>query len=259
MRENLVMLALLILAAPAPALADDPPTASFPDPEPPPAEAAQERSPAELPPPEAPPWPEPRPSWTPPAFAPAAVPERDAPREEPLEAVRALRFELGLRGALTDSDGAQPGWVATARFHATEWLAFGGKLVRYAESEANLRDASLRRSARMREPLMLLRDAWQLEVVLTPVSAEFDWTIFTGLDLYALLAAGSIGVHDAAVVDPDNRVFEPERHLALSFGAGARFFVTRWAALGVELQDSLFSHAYENEEIARGNEEDRST
>lgn len=170
-------------------------------------------------------------------------------------ALRRGRFELNPYWAqsLNDQFITHGGPGLAANYYLTNVLAVGLSGTYYqpfnGDADFNFQN---RRATRLAVPLNNYLANYAVNFTYVPVYgkfAGFSQFIFH-YDAYVVGGVGGIFTRPVPVIDPDNRSFDWEHHVAFNVGIGLRIFLNRWFSVVGEIRDYVYVEKLENTSIA---------
>lgn len=111
-----------------------------------------------------------------------------------------------------------------------------------------------RRAARVNVPLSEYQWSAALNFTYSPIMGKFSGfgDFIFQYDAYVVGGVGLLASRPIPVIDPDNRLFKSQSHLAFNAGLGIHIFFNRWFAATLEVRDYIFNDQLEAIDIAKG-------
>jgi outer membrane beta-barrel protein len=111
-----------------------------------------------------------------------------------------------------------------------------------------------RRAARVNVPLSEYQWSAALNFTYSPIMGKFSGfgDFIFQYDAYVVGGVGLLASRPIPVIDPDNRLFKSQSHLAFNAGLGIHIFFNRWFAANLEVRDYIFNDQLEAIAIAKG-------
>jgi outer membrane beta-barrel protein len=156
--------------------------------------------------------------------------------------------------SLNDQFVSHPAPGIAVNYYVTNVLAVGLNF-NYYQPFNSIADfnAEVRRSTRLAVPINEYQFNAALNFTYVPLYGKFAGfgDFIFHWDAFVVGGVGAISTRPYAVIDPEDRAFKFQTHVAFNAGLGLRVFINRWLGAFLEVRDYIYSEPLESLTVAK--------